>query len=151
MSEIDKPMTYEAIMNSETNNQKDIAIDSLKEYLEGLKESNDEEDKKEVEYLENILNNGTEEELRKYIDVVMQMSFLISTCMVEEDDLKCSKLQKRILFDARNDDEHLKKLRYHLIDSVDEDFITTFLTDSEIVKRYESRLDSFMNAYNIAS
>ncbi len=121
------------------------------------------------EYLDNIESSDPDEHAalnKKLADIqykttfglaLMQMALLISAAL-KLDDLAFNKIKKRIIFDARQDDSYIKKMRIiclnYLSDDDELELVSSSISSSEeeteeISNIFKQRVESFKEDYKL--
>lgn len=131
------------IIEGQKNEQKEAAQGALDEYLENLTEMDKEKALKLQERLKDKNYNDT------FQSSLMQMSLLISAAMVitPESENEYMKIQKKVLFDSREDDEDTKKMRLFYAQTITTEELAQVLNTEEEKNSYEKRLNSFIDSY----
>lgn len=131
------------IIESQKNEQREAAQGALEEYLENLTEM----DEGKAGKLQDKLKN--EEYNDSFQSSLMQMSLLISAAMVitPESENEYMKIQKKVLFDSREDDEDTKEMRLFYAQTITTEELAQVLNTEEEKNSYEKRLNSFIDSY----
>lgn len=134
--------SFNDILEEQMSAQDQAATEALEEYLDSLKEMNKdnhtvlEEKLKDKEYYE---------EFKKSL---MQMSILLSAAMAtnSEEEHEYTKIQKKVLSYAKNDDDLTKEMRLSYAKIVTADSLKNFLQSEEERNLYTQRMKSFVEA-----
>lgn len=131
------------IIESQRNEQKEAAQGALDEYLENLNEI----DNAKADVLVGKLKD--EKYNNNFQNSLMQMSLLISAAMVinAASENEYSKIQKKVLFDSRQDDQDVKDMRLFYAQTITTEELSQVLNSEEEKNIYNKRLGSFITAY----
>lgn len=136
----------EDILNQRLNEQQESAEAALNEYLENLKEI----DVKKEEALQKALASDSKYK-EKFTKSLMEMSLLISAAMVledDEDDAEFKRIQKKILFNSRQDDKPISDMRLFYLDSISpEEELNEILTEDSEKELFSKRIKGFKESY----
>lgn len=137
-------MDINDVIEEQKNEQRDAADGALEEYLENFAEVDSEASKVLVAKLE---SDSVYRD--KFQSALMQMSLLISAAMaiVNQSENEYAKIQKKLLFDSRSDDEEMKRLRLFYANTITQSEIAMLLDTQEERDTYQKRINSFIVSY----
>jgi len=130
------------IIETQMNLQKEAANEALDEYLENLQEI---DTKQHLLLQEKIKSDELYKE--KFQTALMEMSLLISAAMVVTQDNEFLKIRKKVLFEARQDDEMIQEMRLFYIETITADELSKLLTTEEDRNSFTQRMQSFLESY----
>lgn len=137
-------MDIKELIEKQKNEQQDAADGALDEYLENYLEI----DNSSALLLQEKLNNNADYK-EKFQNALMQMSLLISAAMaiVLQSENEYSKIQKKLLFDSRQDDKEMNVLRLFYANTITKKELAMLLNTEEEQNSYEKRISSFISSY----
>lgn len=130
------------IIEQQMSMQKEAADGALEEYLDNLGELDTKKHK--------LLSEKLEQDsayVEKFQTALMEMSLLISAAMVVSQDVEFTKIQKKIIFEARQDDDFIQDMRLFYATTITAEELSKILTQEKERELYTDRLESFLNAY----
>ncbi len=130
------------IIETQMNLQKEAANEALNEYLENLNEI---DTKKHLLLKDKLKADPSYEE--RFQTGLMEMSLLISAAMVVSNDNEFLKIQKKVLFEARHDDDMTQDMRLFYAQTITADELSKLLTTEEERNLFTDRMQGFLDSY----